>query len=200
MTRLNDVIKTLVFGAGLIALGSAALAADEVLEVEVFNASAHAITPGDDFSWLEDPDNAGHDFVVAPKSSQELMYYLPVARGAEAFTYRQGEQACHGEPEFRRTAARVRFVVHREFPLVCARKVARTMGEGVACRAHCASSWTIAFTLSVVPAGRRPVNVAIGTGTWPGRWRPPQWCPGWFRWCGGRSRRRWRRRHIRDAG
>ncbi|MCW2101179.1 UNVERIFIED_ORG: hypothetical protein EDF86_3896 [Pseudomonas psychrophila] len=95
MTRLNDVIKTLVFGAGLIALGSAALAADEVLEVEVFNASAHAITPGDDFSWLEDPDNAGHDFVVAPKSSQELMYYLPVARGAEAFTYRQGEQACH---------------------------------------------------------------------------------------------------------
>ena len=95
MTRLNDVIKTLVFGAGLIALGSAALAADEVLEVEVLNASAHAITPGDDFSWLEDPDNAGHDFVVEPKSSQELMYYLPKSRGAEAFTYRRGEQACH---------------------------------------------------------------------------------------------------------
>ena len=33
MNRLNDVIKTLVFGVGLIALGSAALAADEVLEV-----------------------------------------------------------------------------------------------------------------------------------------------------------------------
>ena len=95
MDRLYHAIKTLLFGFGLMALCSAAMAADEVLEVEVFNATAHAISPGPDFTWLEPAQNAGYDYVVEPKSSQELMYYLPKSRGTEAFTYRQGDQVCH---------------------------------------------------------------------------------------------------------
>jgi len=84
-----------IFGLGLMAVGSAALAADEVLEVEIFNATAKAISPGNDFSWLESPENAGHDFVVEPSTSQDLLYYLPASRGSETFTYRQGEQVCY---------------------------------------------------------------------------------------------------------
>ncbi|KQB52315.1 hypothetical protein AQS70_14890 [Pseudomonas endophytica] len=95
MERLNDVVKTLTFGFGLMLVCAGAIAADEVLEVEVFNATAHNISPDPDFAWLENPLNAGHDFVVEPKSSQELMYYLPTSRSADAFTYRQGDQACH---------------------------------------------------------------------------------------------------------
>ena len=71
-----------------------ALAGDEVLEVEIFNATAQAIVPGKDFSWLEAPDATGHDFVIEPHSSLELLYYLPTSRGADLFTYQQGEQAC----------------------------------------------------------------------------------------------------------
>ncbi|MFP3516798.1 hypothetical protein SB766_11430 [Pseudomonas sp. SIMBA_077] len=95
MDRSNDVVKTLAFGFGLMLVCTGAIAADDVLEVEVFNATAHAITPDPDFAWLESPENAGHDFVIEPKSSQELMYYLPTSRGADAFTYRQGDQACY---------------------------------------------------------------------------------------------------------
>lgn len=84
----------LLIALGLSALCSAAMAVDEVLEVEIFNATPYAISPGADFSWLENPDNAGHDFIVEPRTSQELMYYLPESRGTQTFTYRQGEQAC----------------------------------------------------------------------------------------------------------
>lgn len=83
-----------LIGLGLSALSSAAMALDEVLEVEIFNATAYVISPGSDFSWLEKPENAGHDFIVEPRSSQELMYYLPESRGSQTFTYHQGEQAC----------------------------------------------------------------------------------------------------------
>ena len=76
-----------------IATGTA-LAGDEVLEVEIFNATAQVIVPGKDFSWLEAPDATGHDFVIEPHSSLELLYYLPTSRGADLFTYQQGEQAC----------------------------------------------------------------------------------------------------------
>ena len=91
------MMRTFAGGTGLILglFGSAALALDQVLEVEIFNATAHDITPGKDFSWLNSSDNAGHDFVVSPGSSQELMYYLPESRGTQAFTYQYGEQACH---------------------------------------------------------------------------------------------------------
>ena len=75
--------------------GPAALALDQVLEVEIFNATEHDIAPGKDFSWLKSPENQGHDFVIAPGGSQELMYYLPESRGTQAFTYQYGEQACH---------------------------------------------------------------------------------------------------------
>ena len=75
--------------------GPAALALDPVLEVEIFNATQHDIAPGKDFSWLNPPENLGHDFVITPGGSQELMYYLPESRGTQAFTYQYGEQACH---------------------------------------------------------------------------------------------------------
>lgn len=80
----------------LVGLGFSAttMALDEVLEVEVFNASAYAMTPGADLSLLEDPDNAGHDYIVEPRTSQEMVFYLPEARGTQTFTYHQGEQAC----------------------------------------------------------------------------------------------------------
>ena len=75
--------------------GPAAMALDPVLEVEIFNATEHDISPGKDFSWLGQPENSGHDFVITPGGSQELMYYLPESRGTQAFTYQYGEQACH---------------------------------------------------------------------------------------------------------
>ena len=95
MNRVMSVLNLLFLGLGLAAQASITLAADEVLEVEVFNATTQAISPGHDFGWLEGPENNGHDFVIGPQASQELMYYLPKSRGAEAFTYSRGEQACH---------------------------------------------------------------------------------------------------------
>lgn len=95
MNRAMSVLNLLFLGLGLVAQASITLAADEVLEVEVFNATAQAISPDHDFGWLEDPENSGHDFVIGPQASQELMYYMPTSRGTEAFTYRRGEQACH---------------------------------------------------------------------------------------------------------
>lgn len=84
-----------VFAAGLSVVSCTVLAVDEVLEVEIFNASVRAIAPGNDFSWLEPPENKGHDFVVEPYTSQELLYYMPLSRGTDTFTYHQGEQVCH---------------------------------------------------------------------------------------------------------
>ncbi|MFW0757236.1 hypothetical protein ACN1C3_21285 [Pseudomonas sp. H11T01] len=73
-----------------------AQAADEVVDVEVFNATSAVIHPGDDFSWTKSPDNAGHDFTINPGESQELTYYLPESRGArESFSYTQGDKRCH---------------------------------------------------------------------------------------------------------
>ena len=86
---------TTVTGLILGLFGSAALALDQVLEVEIFNATQHDIAPGKDFSWLNPPENLGHDFVITPGGSQELMYYLPKSRGTEVFTYQHGEHACH---------------------------------------------------------------------------------------------------------
>lgn len=86
---------TTVTGLILGLFGSAALALDQVLEVEIFNATQHDIAPGKDFSWLNPPENLGHDFVITPGGSQELMYYLPKSRGTEVFTYQHGEYACH---------------------------------------------------------------------------------------------------------
>lgn len=86
---------TRVTGLILGLFGPVALALDQVLEVEIFNATEHDIAPGKDFSWLNPPDNSGHDFVIAPGGSQELMYYLPDSRGTEAFTYQYGEHACY---------------------------------------------------------------------------------------------------------
>ena len=94
MNRTLGVLNRLFLALVWAALASTALAADEVLEVEVFNATAQAISPGDDFGWLESPENSGYDFVIGPQASQELLYYLPKSRGTETFTYRQGEQAC----------------------------------------------------------------------------------------------------------
>ena len=95
MNRAINVLNLLFLGLGLAAQASTTLAADEVLEVEVFNTSAEAISPDHDFGWLEGPENSGHDFVIGPQASQELMYYMPKSRGTEAFTYRRGGQACH---------------------------------------------------------------------------------------------------------
>lgn len=95
MNRAISVLNLLFLGLGLATLASTALAADDVLEVELFNATAQAISPDHDFGWLESPENSGHDFVIGPQASQELMYYLPKSRGTDTFTYRQGEQACH---------------------------------------------------------------------------------------------------------
>ena len=90
-------MRTFTTVTGLIVglFGSAALALDQVLEVEIFNATQHDIAPGKDFSWLNPPENLGHDFVITPGGSQELMYYLPKSRGTEVFTYQHGEYACH---------------------------------------------------------------------------------------------------------
>ena len=90
-------MRTFTTVTGLIVglFGSAALALDQVLEVEIFNATQHDIAPGKDFSWLNPPENLGHDFVITPGGSQELMYYLPKSRGSEVFTYQHGEHACH---------------------------------------------------------------------------------------------------------
>ena len=86
------MMRAFVRATGLILglFGPAALALDQVLEVEIFNATEHDITPGKDFSWLNSPENQGHDFVIAPGGSQELMYYLPESRGTQAFTYQYG--------------------------------------------------------------------------------------------------------------
>ena len=85
---------TLLLGFLLSTWCLAEQAPDEVLEVEIFNVGPQAIEPGDGFTWRDDPDNAEHDFVIAPRTSQELTYYMPESRGEQSFTYYQGEQAC----------------------------------------------------------------------------------------------------------
>ena len=66
--------------------GSGARALDEVLEVEIFNATQHDIAPVKDFTWWNPPESLVHDFVITPSNSQELMYYLPKSRGTEVYT------------------------------------------------------------------------------------------------------------------
>lgn len=94
MKAIKRFITRLLMGLSLGVMASPAMALDEVLEVEIHNATSAAIAPGKDFSWLESPANAGHDFVIEPGGSQELTYYLPQSRGNESFSYRQGERVC----------------------------------------------------------------------------------------------------------
>ncbi|XVN14554.1 hypothetical protein QZH47_27010 [Pseudomonas corrugata] len=69
---------------------------DEIVNVEIFNATSAMIVPGSDFTWTQDPANAGHSFSVSPGASQELTYYLPQSRAErESFTYTQGRRKCH---------------------------------------------------------------------------------------------------------
>jgi len=103
MKRIPDFLARLLLGLLLGGLGSAALAIDEILEVEIHNATSAAISPGKDFSWLDNTQATGHDFVIEPGHSQELTYYLPQSRGNESFSYQQGERVCgfgfsHVEP------------------------------------------------------------------------------------------------------
>ena len=75
---------------------SAACARDEIVNVEVFNATDAVIVPGSDFTWTQNPANAGHSFSIDPGESQELTYYLPQSRAErEAFSYTQGSRTCH---------------------------------------------------------------------------------------------------------
>ena len=60
---------TLLLGFLLSAWCLAEQAPDEVLEVEIFNVGPQAIEPGEGFRWRDDPDNAEHDFVIAPRTS-----------------------------------------------------------------------------------------------------------------------------------
>ncbi|MBC3364683.1 hypothetical protein [Pseudomonas sp. SWRI154] len=75
---------------------STSWARDEIVNVEIYNATAAAIVPGSDFSWTQNPLNAGHSFSISPGESQELTYYLPQSRAErEAFSYTQGSRTCH---------------------------------------------------------------------------------------------------------
>jgi len=75
---------------------SASCARDEIVNVEVYNATAAVIVPGRDFTWTQNPANAGHSFSINPGESQELTYYLPQSRAErEAFSYTQGSRTCH---------------------------------------------------------------------------------------------------------
>ncbi|AOE62155.1 hypothetical protein QZH45_25050 [Pseudomonas corrugata] len=89
-----------IAGAMLALLGclasSVSNAFDEIVNVEIFNATSAMIVPGSDFTWTQDPANAGHSFSVSPGASQELTYYLPQSRAErESFTYTQGRRKCH---------------------------------------------------------------------------------------------------------
>ena len=94
LKAIKRFITRLLLGLGLSVMGAPAMAVDKVLEVEIHNATTAPIAPGEGFSWLESPQNAGHDFVVEPGGSQELTYYMPQARGSESFSYQQGEREC----------------------------------------------------------------------------------------------------------
>ena len=75
---------------------SVAWARDEMVNVEVYNATAAVIVPGSDFTWTQNPANVGHSFSISPGESQELTYYLPQSRAErEAFSYTQGSRTCH---------------------------------------------------------------------------------------------------------
>ncbi|ROM65520.1 hypothetical protein BK653_20540 [Pseudomonas brassicacearum] len=75
---------------------SVSSAFDEIVNVEIFNATSAVIVPGSDFTWSLAPENAGHSFSVNPGESQELTYYLPQSRAErESFTYTQGARTCH---------------------------------------------------------------------------------------------------------
>jgi hypothetical protein len=74
---------------------SISCARDEIVNVEVYNATAGVIVPGSDFTWTQSPANAGHSFSITPGESQELTYYLPQSRAdREAFSYMQGSRSC----------------------------------------------------------------------------------------------------------
>ncbi|WP_413792607.1 MULTISPECIES: hypothetical protein [unclassified Pseudomonas] len=74
---------------------SASCARDEIVNVEIFNATAAVIVPGSDFTWTRIPANAGHSFSIDPGESQELTYYLPQSRAErESFSYTQGSRTC----------------------------------------------------------------------------------------------------------
>lgn len=92
--------NTYIAGALLALVGclasSVSSAFDEIVNVEIFNATSAVIVPGSDFTWSQAPENAGHGFFVGPGESQELTYYLPQSRAErESFTYTQGNRACH---------------------------------------------------------------------------------------------------------
>lgn len=75
---------------------SVSSAFDEIVNVEIFNATSAVIVPGSDFTWSLAPENAGYSFSVNPGESQELTYYLPQSRAErESFTYTQEGRACH---------------------------------------------------------------------------------------------------------
>ncbi|MDP9784358.1 hypothetical protein [Pseudomonas fluorescens] len=75
---------------------SVSSAFDEIVNVEIFNATSAVIVPGSDFTWSLAPENVGHSFSVNPGESQELTYYLPQSRAErESFTYTQGSRTCH---------------------------------------------------------------------------------------------------------
>lgn len=89
-----------IAGALLALLGcmasSVSSAFDEIVNVEIFNATSAVIVPGSDFTWTQSPANAGHSFSVSPGQSQELTYYLPQSRAErESFTYTQGNRKCY---------------------------------------------------------------------------------------------------------
>lgn len=75
---------------------SAACARDEVVNVEIHNATADDIVPGSGFSWTDYWAGSGHNFWISPSESQELTYYLPQSRSKEeAFSYTQDSRICH---------------------------------------------------------------------------------------------------------
>lgn len=75
---------------------SAACARDEILSVEIYNATVADIVPGSDFSWTDYWASSGHNFWISPGESQELTYYLPQSRSKEeAFSYTQDSRICH---------------------------------------------------------------------------------------------------------
>jgi hypothetical protein len=75
---------------------SASCARDDIVNVEIYNATTALIVPGSDFTWTQNPAKAGHSFSIGPGESQELTYYLPQSRAErEAFSYTQGSRTCY---------------------------------------------------------------------------------------------------------
>ena len=74
----------------------AACARNEVVNVEIHNATVDDIVPGSGFSWTDYWAGSGHNFWISPSESQELTYYLPQSRSKEeAFSYTQDSRICH---------------------------------------------------------------------------------------------------------